>query len=118
MKRVLLFSVIILFLVACGERNGEKNELIQGILSDEQGKYFVHVYVKRETNINTQQIEEMVDARYEGKTKKLTFAYVDDYRKDANILGINTYPTYVVLDDKGIVLQTSDEEELKKFFQL
>lgn len=60
---------------------------------------------------------EMVDARYEGKTKKLTFAFVDGNRKDASLLGINTYPTYVVLDDKGIVLQTSDEEEVRKFFQ-
>ncbi|WP_100371947.1 hypothetical protein [Bacillus sp. FJAT-45037] len=96
-------------------------EIIASLLPFTEGKYSVHVIFdsastfskyKKESdeimrmNMNSNEIEAVSSIRGTGEIPT-----------EARILGIDTFPTYLIFDRNGLVLETTEIEEVRRYFE-
>lgn len=115
---VILFSFVIFGLLLAG-CNPSKEEVIQNLLPTREAKNAIHVFYFQEDGVKLGNeltlFQNSSPALQEGFQIQLW-----DYKRERNkqwadVLGIKKFPTYLILNKDGVVLQTQDIEEAKKY---
>lgn len=113
---ILIIFGTCLLLVGC---NPSKEEVVQNLIPEKQWEYALHVFYYHE---DVGQIGNEL-TRFQNSSPDLQKEFMiqlwDHYqernKKWTHALGIKKFPTYLILNKDGIVLQTQDMEIAKKY---
>jgi hypothetical protein len=113
---VLILLGTCLLLAGC---NPSKDEVVQNLLPTKEWKYAMHVFYYK------QDVRKLGDelTLFQNSLPDLQRGFMTqlwDYGQErdkqwAHALGIKKFPTYLILNKEGIVLQTQDIEIVKKY---
>ncbi|MDR6551884.1 hypothetical protein [Paenibacillus qinlingensis] len=115
------FVILILFgtcllLVGC---NPSKDEVVQNLIPEKEWEYALHVFYYHE---DVRKLGDELN-RFQNSSPNLQKGFQvqlwdhdqERNKKWAHALGIKKFPTYLILNKDGIVLQTQDMEMAKKY---
>lgn len=121
MKKWSLLILFAIFVFAPVAYSSNKQEVIRFMSASEPGYYSIFVFWDKKVTDYQQLNSEMLDVLYDNKVvsatniSKYNFVNLHDTTHPYNyraLLDLKKSPTIVLLDHKGIILQTSNPKEL------
>jgi hypothetical protein len=116
------FVVLILFgtcllLAGC---NPSKDEVVQNLLPTKEWKYALHVFYYQEDVMKIgdelNRFQNSLPDVQKGGFQVQLWEYNQERNKQwADALGVKKFPTYLIFNKDGVVLQTQDIEKAKKY---
>lgn len=113
----LIIVLMMGLLAGCFGEN--KQEAVDRLVSDGEGRYIIHLFRDGQTGMDMELLEYMNadEERLEVlQGIQLYDVRIENNKKLAKTLGLDTIPQIVVLDHEGIVLETGEISEVEAFF--
>ncbi|MFD7524576.1 hypothetical protein [Paenibacillus chitinolyticus] len=114
-NKVFLIMLVVITFVLHGCESSKSNT-IKELTARSNDKYIVHVFNKSYSESLAQEVTLMWNSNKSMLTKIEGFQFYDDFQKRnkkiINELGIKEFPTFLVFDDKKVILQTQKLDDI------
>ncbi|MFD1956793.1 hypothetical protein ACFSL6_22100 [Paenibacillus thailandensis] len=116
-----LIQIVILsvFIVTIGCSNTSKQDVLDYLSADSSERYRIHLFYDDTTKLDHKLLE-----YWNSKQELLQLVQgiqlfdvqMKKNKEMATLLGINDFPSFIIMNDKEVVLATKDLAELESFF--